>query len=95
MSKCLQQKEVYQSAFATFIINKFKRENVEKIKVSELVSKLSFETGGSSETFKRYARSLDGSETPFKVFIDKCENTEYIMLKDGAVLEKLFGINIV
>lgn len=80
----------YQPAFMEYIHRKFKIEGVKIIDVKDMAKNLSYLTGGSTETFKRYAGDLCGTETPFEIYTPEGSKDKYLTIKPDTDLEKLF-----
>lgn len=86
----LYYKMKYQPAFMEYIQRKFITEGVKIIDVKDMAKNLSYLTGGSTETFKRYAGDLCGSETPFEMYIPEGTKDKYLTIKPDTQLEKIF-----
>lgn len=86
----LYYKMKYQPPFMEYIERKFKVEGVKIVDVKDMAKNLSYLTGGSTETFKRYAGDLCGSETPFEIYTPEGTKDKYLTIKSDVDLERLF-----
>lgn len=79
----------YHRAFLEYIERKFRTEGVKIIDIKDMARNLHYATNGSTETFKRYARDLCGTETPYELQISADKKTEYLSIKPDQDIEKL------
>jgi hypothetical protein len=79
----------YYPAFMRYVEEKFKAGSG-LIDIQDMSYNLFIRTGGSDETFRRYAKCLCGSEGSCKIYTDNNTRKKYLKLKEGSELYKKY-----
>ncbi len=79
----------YYPEFIKYLNEKIKTQTV-LIDIQEMSYNMFIRTGGSDETFKRYAKCMTGSEGPFRIYTDTVTKKKYLQLKENSELYKKY-----